>query len=238
MVEDSETLDKKDKILSSFLEIFRGMEHIDDIFIAIKSSDARYAGILAGVLVLIFWGMIGVPLLLNNLFTIPAGGNYIPPESYYTLSQAAVISVLILSLIVGFVTYYYAKKSYIKPFVIHKNEVEKLGEAIRENRTEEINVIEKILMLMDQMSSWMPKLKTYKSVEAESYGFAAFLIIAFISFLSGTLSVGLPISLLVGVIVWLYFRFEKRKEADERVQEFKSWKEKFEEEKESFLETI
>jgi hypothetical protein len=91
---------------------------------------------------------------------------------------------------------------------------------------------------MDQMSSWMPKLKTYKSVEAESYGFAAFLIIAFISFLSGTLFVGLPISLLVGVIVWLYFRFEKRKEADERVQEFKSWKEKFEEEKESFLETI
>jgi protein-S-isoprenylcysteine O-methyltransferase Ste14 len=238
MTENSRTLDKRNNILLSFSEIFIGIKRIDDVFIAIKRSDARYTGILAGGLVLIFWGALGVPLLLNYLFPMPTGGTYIPPESYYTFSRVVVISIPILCLIVGFVAYYFAKKSYVNPFVVHKNKVEELEKAIRENRTEEINVIEKILTLMDQMSSWMPKLKTYKSVEAESYGFAAFFLFAFISFLSGTLSVGLPISLLIGVIVWLYFRFEKRKEADERVQEFKSWKEKFEEEKESFLETI
>ena len=238
MTENSEILDERKMIFSSFSEIFKGMKRIDDIFIAIKRSGARYTGIVAGGLVVILWGMIGIPFIINMLFPIPSGSTFVPPESYYTYSRAAIISVPILSIIVGFVTYHYTKKSYIQPFVTHKNKIQELEKAIRENKTEEINVIEKILILIDQMSFWIPNLKRYKSDEAQSYGFAAFLIIAFISFLSGTLFVGLPISLLVGVIVWLYFRFEKRQEADEQIQEFKTWKKKFEEEKESFLETM
>jgi c-di-AMP phosphodiesterase-like protein len=101
-----------------------------------------------------------------------------------------------------------------------------------------MNVIEKTLKLMDQMSFWIPKLKRYKSDEAQAYGFTAFLIVAVVSFLSGSWSVGLPVSLLIGVIVWLYFRYEKRREADLQIQEFKAWKQKFEEEKEAFLETM
>ena len=91
---------------------------------------------------------------------------------------------------------------------------------------------------MDQMSDWVPKLLRYKSDEALGYGFAAFLVVAFISLLFSASSVGLPISLLVGVLVWLYFRNEKRKEVKGQIQEFKAWKRKFEEGKSAFLETV
>jgi len=237
LTENSEIIEERNTILLSFSEIFRNMKRIDDIFIAIKRDGARYTGIVAGGLVLILWGMVGIPILLNHLFPIPTGSNVLP-EAYYIFSRAAFISVPILSLIAGFVAYYYAKKSYIKPFLAHKTKLQELEKAISENKAKEINVIEKTLQLIDQMSSWILKLKRYKSDEAQAYGFAAFLIVAFVSFLSGAWSVGLPVSLLIGVIVWLYFRYEKRREADRHIQEFKAWKQKFEEEKEAFLETM
>jgi hypothetical protein len=238
MAENSEAMEERNRILLSFSEIFRSMERIDDSFIAIKRNGARYTGIVAGGLVILLWGMIGIPVILNHLFPIPVASTYTPPESYYTLSRAAFISVPILSLIAGFVTYYCTKKSYIQPFMSHKTQVQELENAINENKAKEMKIIEKTLQLIDQMSSWIPKLKRYKGDEAQPYGITAFLIVAFVSFLSGTWAVGLPISLLIGTMVWLYFRYEKRKEATLQVQEFKAWKQKFDEEKNAFLETI
>jgi hypothetical protein len=46
---------------------------------------------------------------------------------------------------------------------------------------------------------------------------------------------GIPVSLLIGVILWLYFKYEKRKEPDLQLQEFRAWKKRFEEEKTDFL---
>ena len=86
MTENSEILEERNKILSSFSEIFRSMKRIDDAFISIKRDGAGYTGIVAGGLVLVLWGMIGAPIILNHLFPIPAGTTYIPPESYYTIS--------------------------------------------------------------------------------------------------------------------------------------------------------
>jgi hypothetical protein len=237
LTESSEITEERNMILLYFSEIFRSMEHIDDSFIAIKRDGARYTGIVAGGLVVILWGMIGVPVIINHLFPIPVGSNVLP-EEYWLFSRAAIISVPILSIIAGVVTYFYAKKSFIKPFLSHKTTLQELEKSINENKAKETNIIEKTLQLIDQMSGWAPKLVRYKSDEAQAYGFAAFLIVAFVSFLSGTWSVGLPVSLLIGAIVWLYFRYEKRKETELQIQEFKAWKQKFEEEKNGFLETV
>ena len=213
------------------------MERIDDSFIAIKRDGARYTGIVAGGLVLVFWGMIGVPLILNHLFPITIGSTGMP-EGYWQISRIALISIPVLGLIAGLVTYFYAKKSFIKPFLLHKRALQELKRAINEKKAKETNVIEKTLQLIDQMSLWVPKLKQHKSDEAQAYGFAALLIVAFVSFLFGTWIVGLPISILIATIVWLYFRYEKRKEAELQIQEFNAWKQKFEKEKASFLETV
>jgi hypothetical protein len=237
LTENPEITEERNSILLSFSEIFRSMERIDDSFIAIKRDGARYTGVVAGGLVIIIWGMIGIPVILNHLFPIPSGSNGLP-EAYWFFSRAAFISVPILSLITGFVTYFYAKKSFTKQFLSHKTTLHELEKAINEKKAKKTNVTEKTLQLMDQMSYWVPKLVRYKSDEAQTYGFAAFLIVTFVSFLSGTWSVGLPVSLLIGAIVWLYFRYEKRKEAELQIREFKAWKQKFEEEKSGFLETV
>jgi hypothetical protein len=59
MTENSEILDERKMIFSSFSEIFKGMKRIDDVFIAIKRSGARYTGIVAG-------GLLGLPSFLQN----------------------------------------------------------------------------------------------------------------------------------------------------------------------------
>jgi hypothetical protein len=237
LTEDQEIVEERNSVLSSFSDIFRSMERIDDSFIAIKRNGARYTGIVAAGLVVLLWGMIGIPVILNHLFPIPTGPTGLP-ETYWLFSRAAFISVPILTLITGVVTYFCVKKSFIKPFVSHKMKLQELTKAIKEKKTEETNVIEKTLQLIDQISGWAPKLISYKSDEAQAYGLAAFLLVAFVSFLSGTWFVGLPVSLLIGIIVWLYFRYEKRKEAVLQIQEFNAWKQKFEEEKNAFLETV
>ena len=223
--------------LSSLSEVHDSMERIDDSLIAIKFNEARWAGILAGGLVAILWTFIGIPLLSTLFSPLPAASANVTTVSYSFL-LIGLILLPTLSLSSGFLTYSYAKKTYAGQFVAHKKTLRELKKTIREQKVKEMSVIEKTLQLMDQMSDWVTKLPQYKSDEAFAYGFAAFLIVAFVSLLTETWSIGLPVSLLVGVLIWLYFRYEKRKEAEQQVQEFKTWKRKFEEGKSAFLETV
>jgi len=236
MLADSPEMEERNSILLSFSEIFKIMERIDDSFIVMKRNGARYAGVAAGGIVFLL-GMIALPFILNYMFPITPGSHGLP-GSFETFFQSALVIIPILSIVVGLVTYFYVKKSYIQPFVSHKMRLQELTKAINEKTAKETNFIEKTLQLIDQMSGWAPKLITYKGDEAQVYGIAAFLIVALISFFSGTLYVGIPVSFLIGVIVWLYFRYEKRNEAELQLQEFRAWKKRFEEEKNGFLETL
>jgi hypothetical protein len=233
---DGPEMEERNSILLSFSEIFKIMERIDDSFIVMKRNGARYAGVAAGGIIFLL-GMIALPFILNYMFPITPGSHSLP-ESFWILYRTAFVIIPVLSIAVGFITYFYVKKSYIRPFVSHKMKLQELTKAINEKTAKETNFIEKTLQLIDQMSSWAPKLITYKGDEAQAYGIAAFLIVALVSFFSGTLYVGIPVSFLVGLIVWLYFRYEKRMEAELQLQEFRAWKKRFEEEKNCFLETL
>ena len=234
---DIPATDARNGTLSSLSEVYDSMEQIDDSLIAIKLNEARWAGILAGGLVAILWTFIGIPLL-STLFSPPqqASANVISVNASFLFIALFLLPTLSLSS--GFLTYSYAKKLYAGQVVAHKKNLRNLKKTIREQKVKETSVIEKTLQLMDQMSDWVNRLPKYKSDEAFAYGFAAFLIVAFISFMTETWAIGLPVSLLVGVLIWLYFRYERRKEAEQQVQEFRAWKRKFEEGKSAFLETV
>ena len=236
LFENSEIEQARSEVFSSFSEVFDIMERIDDSLIAVRKGEARWAGVLAGGLISILWAVVGMSLM-SVLFPVPGGPGSKPGVDIVFL-LGTLIPFLILGPLAGFLTYLYKRKSYTKKFVSHKKNLQELGEAVRERRVKDTNVLEKTLQLMDQMSDWMQRLLRYKSDEALGYGFAAFLVVAFISFLFSAASLGLPISLLVGVLVWLYFRQEKRKEVEGQIQEFKAWKRKFEEGKSAFLETV
>jgi O-antigen/teichoic acid export membrane protein len=199
-------------------------------FIAAKQDEARWVGVLAGGLVLIFLGILGVPLI-NIAYHEYLGEN--PSISLFLM-----LLVATLSFFTGFLTYVYARKRYTRNFVSWKDIIQQLRKAVTEHSRKDVNVIEKTLQLMDQMSDWLPKLLNYKNDEAVAYGFGAFLLVAFISLAFELMPLGLLFALLIGAIVWIYFRYEKRKEADQQIREFKSWKQKFEEGKASFLETM
>ena len=227
----------RNEVFASLSEVYDGMERIDDSLITIKLNEARWAGILAGGLVAILWTFIGIPLL-STLFSPPPAASANVISINYSFLLIALILLPTLSLSSGFLTYSYARKMYAGQFVAHKKTLQELKKTIRKQKVTETSIIEKTLQLMDQMSDWVTKLPQYKSDEAFAYGFAAFLIVAFVSLLTETWSVGLPVSLLVGALIWLYFRYEKRKAAEQQVQAFKAWKRKFEEGKSAFLETV
>jgi hypothetical protein len=230
MVSSLETEEARNEIFSWLLEVFEGLDRMTNSFIAAKQDEARWIGVLAGGLVLIFSGILGVPLI-NMAYHEYLGEN--PSISIFLM-----LLVAALSLFTGFLAYVYARKRYTRNFVSWKDIIQQLRKAVTEHSRKDVNVIEKTLQLMDQMSGWLPKLLNYKNDEAVAYGFGAFLLVAFVSLAFEVMPLGLLFALLIGTIVWIYFRYEKRKEADQQIREFKSWKQKFEEGKASFLETM
>jgi Ca2+/Na+ antiporter len=230
MASSLETEEARNKIFSSLLEVFEGLDRMANSFIAAKQDEARWVGVLAGGLVLILLFIVGVPLILTNY------NEYLNENP--SVFPFLLLLVLVLSLFVGFLAYVYARKRYTRKFVSWSATIQQLRKTVTEHSEKDVNVIEKTLRLMDQMSDWVPRLLNYKSDEAFAYGFGAFLLVAFVSLAFALMPLGLLFALLIGAIVWIYFRYEKRKEAEQQIQEFKSWKQKFEEGKASFLETV
>jgi hypothetical protein len=230
MANNKELEETKKEVFSSLLEIFEGLDRIANSLIAARRNEARWVGILAGGLVLIFAGQMG-GLLIFNMY-----------QQFFTENPIAGVFLVVfgplVSLFVGNFAYMYARKRYTKQFVSWKDTVQHFRRVVTERDEKDVNVIEKTLQLMDQMSGWLPKLLNYKNDEAVAYGFGAFLLVAFVSLAFEVMPLGLLFALLIGTIVWIYFRYEKRKEADQQIREFKNWKQKFEEGKASFLETM
>jgi hypothetical protein len=236
LTQNTNSFEERTNILSSLSEVFKKMERIDDSLIATRLNEARWTGIFAFGLTSILWAVIGMSLI-SILFQV-SGGSGSKPGFDQAFILGTIIPSLTLGPLIGLITYFYTKKSYTKNFVSHRNSLQELRKAVKGQSVKDANVIEKTLQLMDQMGDWMPKLLRYKTDEALGYGFAAFLVVAFISLLLSASSIGLPVSLLVGVLVWLYFRYEKRREVEKMIQEFGMWKQKFEEGKSAFLKTL
>jgi hypothetical protein len=160
-------------VFSSLLEIFEGLDRISNSLITARRNEARWVGILAGGLVLIFAGQMGGFLIFNMY------------QQFFTENPIAGVFLIVLvplvSLLVGNFAYMYVRKRYTKQFVSWKDTVQHFRRAVTERDEKDVNVIEKTLQLMDQMSACLPKLLNYKNDEAVAYGFGAFLPVVFFS---------------------------------------------------------
>jgi hypothetical protein len=230
LTENPEPTKARAEILSSLSEIFINIERLIDYLMKKGRDEAGWLGALAGILVW-FFGVIGL-FVVNLLADIYATKYFIehPGSSFVYLGF-----LLILSVPIGLITYFYAKKRYTEEYIPWKNALHKLKKAVTENKAEEVSIIEKTLQLIDQTTDWLPNLMEYRSEEALTYGLVAFLLATLVSADS---AIGMPIAVLVGVMVWLYFRYEKRKETDQQIKELKAWRRKFEKEKGNFLKSV
>ena len=220
----------RDEIFSSLLEVFNNIEKTINYLLEKRRDDAGWIGVLAGILVW-FFGVVG--LFVVNLFADMYATKYFIEHPGSNLVYLG--ALLALSVPIGLMTYFYAKKQYTKEYIPWKNTLDGLRKRLTENKAEEASILEKTLQLIDQTSAWLPNLMRYKSEEALTYGFVAFLLAALVSANS---PVGMPIASLIGVMVWLYFRYEKRKETGQQIKELEAWRRRFEEGKGSFLKSV
>jgi len=225
-----EAVKETNEISSSLFEIFSHIERLIDYLVRKRRDEAEWLGILAAVLVW-FFGVIGV-VIVNCLADMYATKYFIEHPGSNVIYFGFLLA---LSLPLGLITYFYAKKQYTKEYIPWQNTLKRLEKTVAESKPKEPTIIETALQLMDQASAWLPDVMEYKSEEALTYGIVAFLITALVSANS---VIGIPIASLIGVVVWLYLRYEKRKETTQQIQTLKAWRKRFEEGKDHFLRSV
>jgi hypothetical protein len=219
-----------DEVSSSLTEVFSYIDRCMNYLIKKSREEAMWLGFLSAAVVFLI-GVVGV-VIANFLTEMSATNYFIEHPEFRVIYSASLIS---LGSLVGLATYFWAKKKYTKEYVPWKKTLAELKYKFAGGNSEGENLIETTLKLIDQTNLWLSDVMKYKSQEALTYGLFAFLITALVSMHS---NIGIPIAIVIGTIVWLYFRYEKRKEASEEIQKFKAYKEKFEEGKDSFLKAL
>lgn len=219
-----------EEVISSISDGVRYMDELVDYLMGRRRDDARWVGILSAVLVA-FLGVFAV--FIGNVLTGNCVTRFFIEHPGSTLIYFACLSGL--SAAAGAIAYFYTKKRYVKAYIPWKKTLSELRKAIARGEVGEKNIAEKVLLLMDQADTWFSEMVKYKYMEAFIYGLVAFFITGLILAYS---PVGLPIALLFGVCVWLYFRREKREETTQQIRRFEAWRKRFEEEKEAFLKGI
>jgi hypothetical protein len=89
---------------------------------------------------------------------------------------------------------------------------------------------ENALSLADKILNLLPGIVRKRNQDSLLYGVAAFVL----SLVSGNLGA----AILVGVIVWVYFRYETRKTYEREVSKFEEQKRAFEQRKKDFMDTL
>jgi hypothetical protein len=224
-------------IFSSLAEIFDGMERLIGYIMGKRRSAARWNGIVAWVLASSFAAI--MLIILDAMTGMHLAGTPLPNPSLAFISFASWLGFLFaLGLPVGIIAYIITKRRYLKEYIPWKNSLDELKRSVANDKAEGVSYIETTLQIMDRASEWLPDLPEYKSREAAGQGTAAFILsVAFLIWFSPIWLV-LPVAFLIGVMVWLYFRNEKRVEADRLINRFGSWKKRLEDGKSSILESI
>jgi uncharacterized membrane-anchored protein len=211
----------EDETTSSLSESLDSARLFVDYLIRKKREDAGWLGILTCMLI-IFFGVISIYMV--NFLTDNSATKYFieNPSSSFIYCVSLVIGGSLL----GLAIYFQKKNQYIRKFAPMEKDLNRLKKTIWNHDTEKIGVVEETLRLMDQISELLPEIVRYRTGEAFTYGLVTFLLVGL-----GDARIGL----LAGLVVWLYFRHEKREEAEKEIQKFKVWKTKLSEGREYLL---
>ena len=140
-------------------------------------------------------------------------------------------------LVSGFATYFLLRRK-------HNSELKELSSLLfemknkieRDQRSEEPSssggaITEGALSLADKVFTLLPKLVRKRSQDSLLFGVVAFI-------LAGLFSSNLGVAIIVGVIVWLYFRYETRKTYEGEISKLEEQKKIFEQRKKDFMESL
>lgn len=89
------------------------------------------------------------------------------------------------------------------------------------------------LGIVEKMIKLLPEVKRMRYAEASLYGLIAFFLCLLATARSVTFGMG--VSVLVGVLIWLYFRYEATIEYGRELARFERWQNRLEEQKAEFL---
>ena len=135
LTENFEPTKARDETFSSLLEIFNKIERMINYLMDKRRDDAGWLGVLAGVLVW-FFGVVG--LFVVNLFADMYATEYFIGHPGSGLVYLGFL--LALSLPIGLITYFYAKKRYTEEYIPWKNTLDGLKKAVTENKAEEVSL--------------------------------------------------------------------------------------------------
>jgi len=146
------------------------------------------------------------------------------PNQSYSLITASGLS----GLISGFATYFLLRRK-------HNAELKDLSSLITEmqktNGKDGRGITEDALSLADKILTLLPQLVRKRNQDSLLFGVVAFILAAIFG---NNLAVGI----LVGVIVWLYFRYEAKKTYEQEISKFEEQRRVFEQRKKDFIETL
>lgn len=134
---------------------------------------------------------------------------------------------LLAGLLSGAVTYFFlrseqnARLKELSSLISEMKKVNSAGGA---------GITEGALLLAEKLVTLLPQLVQKRNQDSLVFGVLAFVIASFFG--------NIPVALLIGVIVWIYFRYEFRKNYEQEIAKFEEQKRVFEQRKIDFLETL
>ncbi len=152
---------------------------------------------------------------------------------------AAALVALLGAIISGVVAYYLLKRNdearlrelstlvaQMKKKIAEEDQAEKSSAPI-----EGEGITESALSMADKILTLLPELVRRRNQDSILYGIVAFI-------LTGFIGRNFPAAILVGVIVWIYFRYEMRKSYDQEIAKIDEQKRVLEQRKQDFLATL
>lgn len=136
------------------------------------------------------------------------------------------ISVFLSGIVGGVATYFILKGR-------HEEQLKELSSLIAEMKKADSQggITGVALSLADKILTLLPELVRKRNQDSLVFGLVAFV-------LTTALSGNLGVAILVGVIVWLFFRYEFRKTYEQEISKLEEQKKVFDQRKNDFMETL
>jgi hypothetical protein len=156
-----------------------------------------------------------------------------PNQSYSLISASGVTG-----LISGFATYFFLRRKHNAELrdlssliTAMKSKMELEQQEQKPNGVGGEAITEDALSLADKIMTLLPELVRKRRQDSLLFGVVAFILV-------GIFGNNLAVALLVGVIVWLYFRYETRKTYEAEISRFEEQKRVFDQRKKDFMESL
>jgi uncharacterized membrane-anchored protein YhcB (DUF1043 family) len=145
-------------------------------------------------------------------------------------------SLFLAALLVGVATYFLLKRRHDSQLKELSNLISQMKKTMNESEqktkgNESGGITQDALSLADKILTLLPDLVRKREQDSLLFGFVAFII-------ASTVSGNLGIGILVGVIVWIYFRYEFGKTYRQQISKFEEQKRVFDQKKKEFIETL